>query len=250
MPGSEHDDRQEFEARKIEMAAKMATDHTLLQRARDVSFDADVYEWTYQWNWLGLPVIQMPTDIIAMQELIWETKPQLIVETGIARGGSLALYATVLQIIGEGTVIGIDIDLRPHNRQALTSHPLAHRFRLIDGSSTDPTVVQQVRELAQDCERVMVVLDSNHTHEHVLAELEAYGSLVSPGQYLVVADTAIDEIPVQAHRPRPWAPGNSPLSAVNEWRTRHPEFDVDKVLEDKLLISSSRGGYLVRKQLT
>ena len=247
MPGSEYDDRQDFELRKAEMARKMNEDKDLLERARQVSFDADVYEWTYQWSWLGLPVIQMPTDIILMQELIWSTRPQLIIETGIARGGSLTLYGSILQLIGDGKVVGIDIDLRPHNREALDQHPLAHRWRIIEGSSTDPDVVAQVKELAAGLDRVMVVLDSNHTHEHVFNELNCYAELVSSGQYLVVADTAIDEVPIQEHRPREWAPGNSPMSAVNEWIVDHPDFVADARVEEKLLISSSRGGYLLRK---
>lgn len=180
-----------------------------MSRALEVSVDADRYEYSYQWTWLGLPIIQMPPDVLATQEIIWDRRPQLIIETGIARGGSVVLSASILQLIGEGRAIAVDIDIRPHNRDAIEDHPVAGRIELIEGSSIDAAVVAQVAEVADGVERVMVILDSNHTHEHVLAELEAYGPLVTPGQFLIVADTAIEHIPVQSHRPRPWGPGTA-----------------------------------------
>ena len=240
------DDRAGFRANNQEQAAAMAADTELMARATDLVVDADRYGYSYQWTWLGLPIIQMPPDILAMQEIIWATRPQIIIETGIARGGSVILSSSILQLIGEGKVIAVDVDIRAHNREAIEEHPLGHRIQMIEGSSIDPAVLQQVRDGATSAERVMVVLDSNHTHEHVLAELEAYASLVTPGQYLVVADTIVEHIPVQEHRPRPWGPGDNPHTALVEFASDHPEFEVDEHLNAKLLMTSSPGGYLRR----
>lgn len=242
------DDRQEFEAEKRRQAMAMAGDADLARRALEVVVDADRYGYSYQWSWLGLPIIQMPPDIVALQEVIWSTRPQLIVETGVARGGSVILMASLLQLLGEGEVVGVDIEIRPHNRHAVETHPLAHRVRLIEGSSVDSTVVDEVRSLADGVERVMVVLDSNHTHEHVLAELEAYAELVTVGQYLIVADTVVEDIPVQAHRPRPWGPGDNPKTALHAFLAAHPDlgYELDAYLDAKLLLTSSPGGYLRR----
>lgn len=238
------DDRAEFEAMKLQTAAEMATDAELNRRALDVSIDADRYSYSYQWTWLGLPIIQMPPDIVATQEIIWSCRPQLVIETGVARGGSAILSASILEILGEGRVVAVDIDVRAHNRAAIEEHPLAHRIDLVQGSSVDPDVVAQVAALAAGLDRVMVILDSNHTHEHVLAELEAYAPMVTEGQFLIVADTAIEHIPVQDHRPRPWAPGNSPASALDDYVARHPRFEADPHVNAKLLMTSSPGGYL------
>ncbi len=240
------DDRAEFEASNVAAAAAMAADGNLQQKALEVVVDADRYGYSYQWSWLGLPMIQMPADMVAMQEVIWATRPQLIIETGVARGGSVIMSSSMLQLIGEGQVVAIDIDIRPHNRQAIEEHPLGHRVQLIGGSSADTAVVDEVRGLAQGVDRVMVVLDSNHTHEHVLAELEAYGPMVTPGQYLVVADTVVERIPAQEHRPRPWGPGDNPETAMVEYLATHPGFEADEHLNAKLLMTSSPGGYLRR----
>jgi cephalosporin hydroxylase len=240
------DDRVEFEADKRAQATAMATDLELGRRARDLVIDSDRYAYSYQWTWLGLPIIQMPPDIVALQEIIWATRPQVIVETGVARGGSVILSASLLELIGDGEVIGVDIEIRPHNRQAIEAHPMAHRVHLVEGSSIDPQIVDQVRRRVSGAERVLVVLDSNHTHEHVLAELEAYASLVSPGQYLIVADTVVEDIPEQTHRPRPWGPGNNPRTAMDAFVATHPEFIPDAYVNAKLLMSSSPGGYLRR----
>jgi cephalosporin hydroxylase len=234
----------EFEARKRESAAAMAADAGLAERALQVSIDADRYSYTYQWTWLGLPIIQMPPDIMVTQELIWSSRPQLIIETGIARGGSVILSSSLLELLGEGSVLAVDIDIRAHNREAIENHPLAHRVELIQGSSVAPEIIAQVRERAAGVERVMVILDSNHTHDHVLAELEAYAPLVTDGQYLIVADTAIEHIPVQDHRPRPWGPGDNPRTALDTYLTEHEGFELDEYLNDKLLYTSSPGGYL------
>src|SRR4051794_40201866 len=182
------DDRAAFEAQRREAAARLAADERLAADALELNIAADRHDWSYQWSWLGLPVIQLPPDIVALQEVIWETRPELVIETGIARGGSLVLYASLLELVGEGEVLGIDIDIRAHNREAIEAHPLAKRIRMIEGSSLDDDVVARARAAAAEVERVMVVLDSNHTHAHVLGELRAYGPLVTVGQFLVVAD--------------------------------------------------------------
>ena len=200
------------------------------------------------WRWLGLPIIQMPTDIVLMQEIIWENRPQVIVETGVARGGSVILHSSILRLLGEGKVVAVDIDIREHNRRAIEQHPCSDRVILIEGSSTDPEVLDEIRAHIGDAQRVMVVLDSHHSHEHVLDELRLYTPFVTPGQFMIVADTLVEDLPVQDHRPRPWGPGDNPKTAVDAFLAECPGvFDVDKFNNDKLLLSSSRGGYLRRQ---
>jgi cephalosporin hydroxylase len=241
------DDRAEFEVSRRESAARLAADEQLAADALALNVAADRHDWSYQWSWLGLPVIQMPSDIVALQEVIWETKPQLVIETGIARGGSLVLTASILELLGEGEVLGIDIDIRAHNRTAIEAHPLARRIRMLEGSSVDESVLAEARRAAGAVERVMVILDSNHTHEHVLAELRNYGPLVSIGQFLVVADTFVEQIPPQEHRPdRPWGPGDNPATALNAWLDEVEGFEPDPFVNGKLLVTASPGGYLRR----
>jgi cephalosporin hydroxylase len=241
-----HDDRAEFEAAKREKAARLGADAELAADALAVNIAADRYDWSYQWSWLGLPVIQMPSDIVAMQEIIWSCRPQLVIETGVARGGSVILSASIQEMLGEGEVLGIDIEIRQHNREAIEAHPLSKRVTLLEGSSIDDSMVRDVAARAAAVERVMVVLDSNHTHDHVLAELEAYAPLVSVGQFLVVADTFIEQVGTQDHRPRPWGPGNSPGSALDAWLATTDDFVRDEFVNAKLLLSASQGGYLRR----
>ena len=240
------DDRAQFERERREAAERMAADRTLAQAALELNVAADEHDWSYQWSWLGLPVIQMPADIVAVQEVIWETRPQLVIETGIARGGSLVLYASIFELIGEGDVLGIDIDIRAHNREAIEAHPLARRIRMIEGSSLDEAVLAEVRRAAEVVERVMVVLDSDHTHDHVLAELRAYAGLVTVGQFLVVADTFVEDIPVQEHRRRAWGPGDNPATALHAWLDETEGFEPDPFINAKLLLTASPGGYLRR----
>jgi cephalosporin hydroxylase len=240
------DDRAQFERERREAAERMAADRTLAQAALEVNVAADAHDWSYQWSWLGIPVIQMPADIVAVQEVIWETRPQLVIETGIARGGSLILYASIFELIGEGDVLGIDIDIRAHNRKAIEAHPLARRIRMIEGSSLDESVLAEVRRAAEVVERVMVVLDSDHTHDHVLAELRAYADLVTVGQFLLVADTFVEDIPVQEHRRRAWGPGDNPATALRAWLEETEGFEPDPFINAKLLLTASPGGYLRR----
>lgn len=240
------DDRSQFEEDKRTHAAEMAEDGTLKRSAMDVVVQSDQHNWSYQWSWLGVPIIQMPPDIVATQEVIWETRPQVIIETGVARGGSLILYASILELIGEGRVIGIDIDIRPHNRDSIESHPLSKRIDLVQGSSIAPALVDRIAGEIDGAERVMVILDSNHTHEHVLEELRLYAPLVTPDQFLIVADTVVEDIPAQEHRPRPWGPGNNPGTALTEFLDQNSDFIRDPFVNAKLLITSSPGGYLRR----
>lgn len=220
--------------------------------------------YVYNFTWLGVPILQIPQDLQAMQEIIWEAKPDLIIETGVAWGGSLMFSASMLAIlescgvIGQGRVVGIDIDIRAHNRQAITAHPLGRKITLIEGSSLADEVVGRVGELASGHQRAMVFLDSNHTHEHVLAELEAYAPLVSPGSYCMVGDTVIEDAPEGMVSQRPWGKGNSPKSAVWEYlrrlsaegrvcaRGQPLRFEIDRQLEDKILLTGSPDGYLKR----
>jgi len=218
--------------------------------------------YSYNFSWQGRPIIQYPQDIVAMQELIWEIKPDLIIETGIAHGGSLIFSASMLALLDycdavkqgrpldvtrpRRRVLGIDIDIRAHNRAAIEAHPMANRIDMIQGSSIDPDIVAQVHDAARGHERVLVCLDSNHTHEHVLAELESYAHLVSPGSYCVVFDTIIEDMPADTFPDRPWGPGDNPKTAVWEFLRAHPEFEIDKTIDHKLLISVAPEGYLKR----
>ncbi len=209
-------------------------------------------KYSYNFSWLGRPIIQYPQDIVAMQELIWALQPDLIVETGIAHGGSLILWASLLELNAacggpqDAHVIGVDIDIRAHNRAAIEAHPMFRRISMIEGSSVDARVVAQVHAGSAGRERVLVCLDSNHTHAHVRAELEAYAPLTSVGSYCVVFDTVIEELPAGMYPDRPWGPGDNPKTAVTEYLRAHPEFEIDRQMDDKLLVSVAPGGYLKR----
>ena len=239
------DDRAKFEAAAREKALAMGADPEIKRLDIELTIASDEHDYSYMWNWLGLPIIQMPADIVATQEIIWNNKPQVIVETGIARGGSAVLHASMLKLLGEGHVVAIDIDIRTHNREAIESHPLADKLTLIEGSSIDEAVLDQIKTAIGDAQRVMVVLDSNHTHEHVLAEIELYTQFVTSGQFMIVADTLVEDLPYQTYRPRPWGPGDNPKTAVDQYLREHPGvYEVDPVVNSKLLLTSSRGGYL------
>ncbi len=209
-------------------------------------------KYSYNFSWLGRPIIQYPQDIVAMQELVWRLQPDLILETGIAHGGSLVLYASLLELNAacggpaDAQVLGIDIEIRPHNRTAIEAHPLARRIRMIEGSSLDDQVIAQAHAAAQGKGRVLVVLDSNHTHAHVLAELEAYSPLTTVGSYCVVFDTLVEDMPADCYPDRPWGPGDNPKTAARAFLKAHPEFEVDASIHNKLLITVAPEGYLRR----
>jgi cephalosporin hydroxylase len=184
---------------------------------------------------------------MAIQEIVWRIRPDLIIETGVARGGSLIFYASLLELMGgDRTVVGVDVEIRPHNRSAIAGHPLSHRIQLIEGSSIDPEIISKVGDLASLRSCVLVVLDSNHTHEHVLAELRAYSRFVTHGSYVVVLDTIVEDMPKEFFPDRPWGPGNNPRTAARMFLAENPAFRVDADIENKLLITVAPGGYLQR----
>lgn len=203
------------------------------------------HRYSYNFTWLGRPIIQFPQDMVALQEIIWRIKPDVIIETGVAHGGSLILSASFLELIGgDGIVIGIDVDIRPHNRAEIESHPLSHRIKLVQGSSISPETLAEVDQLAAGKKRALVILDSNHTHDHVLEELRLYSPYVKAGSYLIVFDTLIEDMPADLIQDRPWGPGNNPKTAVREFLTQSNRFDVDRDIESKLLITVAPEGYL------
>lgn len=239
----------EFDRRNEEMVEAMIADAALSRVTQEWLERSFEYEYSYHFEWFGLPIIQYPQDIVAVQEIIWRTHPSVVVEAGIARGGSLVMYASLLSMLGgRREVIGIDIDIRDHNRAAIENHELSSMITLIEGSSVDRDTVERVVERIGGTGPVMVVLDSNHTSEHVLAELNLYGPLVTPGCYMVVFDTLVEELPERLSRDRPWGPGDNPATAIAEY-LEGPGADlfvVDREVSDRLLITAARNGYLRR----
>jgi cephalosporin hydroxylase len=241
------DDREQFKRRAQMRSIEMGRDKSVFEQSLETMLAADKYEYSYLWSWMGVPIIQLPADVMATQEVIFATKPDVIIETGVARGGSVIFMASLLELIGKGKVIGIDIDIRPHNRESIESHPMAKRICLIEGASDDLATLDRVRAEIPASASVMVVLDSDHSRDHVLAELRAYGTLVTPGQYLVVADTLVgylDEERALKNRSKQWQKGNEPLAALNIFLGETNRFQIDPVINGKLILSSSPGGYL------
>lgn len=250
--------RQEVSAR----IASNACDIKMIYAGQQFMHATTVTKYSYNFSFLGRPIIQYPQDMVAMQELIWEIKPDLIIETGIAHGGSLIMSASMLALldmteaIENGTtinpkesnrkVLAIDIDIRAHNRTAIEAHPMASRIQMIQGSSIAPEIIAEVYSFASNYSRILVMLDSNHTHDHVLAELEAYAPLTSKGSYCVVFDTIIEDMAKEMYPDRPWGPGNNPKTAVWEYLKTHSEFEIDKTIQHKLLITVAPDGYLKR----
>lgn len=255
---------EKFKQECAEEVGKQGTDRGLFEVTRDWVRRANKLKYSYHFEWLGRPIIQYPQDIVAMQELIWSIQPDLIIETGIAHGGSLIFSASMLELNAvcggpqDAEVLGVDIDIRPHNREAIEAHPLFKRISMIQGSSIAQEVIEQVRAKAGNKQKVLVCLDSHHTHAHVLAELEAYAPLISMGSYCVVFDTIVEDLPDEMHVDRPWAQGDSPKTAVWEYleilakegRTaldNQPlRFEPDKQIDNQLLISVAPTGYLKR----
>lgn len=268
---NEHDNFQAEVAQNIE---HLGNDRELKALTLKWIADASEHRYVYNFAFLGRPIIQFPQDMVAVQELIWSVKPDLIVETGIAHGGSLIMSAGMLALLEyceaceqgrtldpsrpRRKVLGVDIDIRPHNRQAVEDHPLAKHIDMIQGSSIAADTIAKVHAHARDFKRVMVILDSNHTHEHVLAELEAYAPLVAQGSYCIVMDTAVEDMPADMFSNRPWGIGDNPKTAVWAYLKalgesgrkgsdgRPLKFEVDKRVENKILISVAPDGYLKR----
>lgn len=237
----------QFEMERKERIAANQQDISLRDSARQFLKESLRGKYSYNFSWMGRPVIQYPQDLLVLQEIIWRIKPELVIETGIAHGGSLIFHASMLELLGgPGTVVGIDVDIRVHNRAEIERHPMSRRIVMIEGSSIEERIVKKVRELAARHKTVMVCLDSNHTHDHVIEELKLYGPLVTPGSYLIVFDGIIEEMPEQFSTERPWGPGNNPLTAIRQFLHKNPEFVPDDEIENKLLITAAPSGYLKR----
>lgn len=264
----------EFEIETAARISLIADNRELQVLANEFLIKSTLPKYSYNFNWQGRPIIQYPQDMVAMQELIWSIKPDLIIETGIAHGGSLIFSASMLALLdiadaieagekidprlSKRRVLGIDIDIRSHNRAAIEAHPMASRIQMIQGSSVAPEIVNQVRTIAANYSRVLVCLDSNHTHDHVLDELKAYAPLVSRGSYCVVFDTVVEDMPKEMFPDRQWGPGNNPKTAVFEYmkilenkRIKAADgqvlvLEIDKSIDHKLLISVAPDGYLKR----
>lgn len=252
----------DFKEETAERVAAYSTDTQLCETGVAFMHYSLIQKYSYNFEWQGRPIIQYPQDMVAMQELIWKIKPDLIIETGIAHGGSLVFSASMLALLdindaieadqtlnprhSRREVVGIDIDIRSHNRAAIEAHPMASRIRLIKGSSTSSEVISQVKAIAAGHSHVLVCLDSNHTHEHVLAELEAYAPLASIGSYCVVFDTIIEDMPKSMFPDRPWGPGDNPKTAVHEYLKTHPEFEIDQTVQQKLVLTVAPDGYMKR----
>src|SRR5690348_5168312 len=234
-----------FAAEVSDNIAQLACDRDVQALSRLWMRETAPAKYSYNFRWMGLPIIQYPTDILALQEIIWQVRPDIIIETGIARGGSVVFHASMLELLGgDGIVVGIDLDIRPHNRRAIEDHPMARRIRLVEGSSTAPVTLDAVRALAAGRSRALVILDSNHTHDHVLAELRAYAGFVPAGSYLVVLDTIVEDMPKSLFPDRPWGPGDNPKTAVHAFLAETDRFAIDADIHTKLLITVAPDGYL------
>ena len=241
------DDREQYLENRKNKSFSLGLDKKIFQQSKDLIYNLDQYDYSYLWTWMGIPIIQLPADIMATQEVIWKTKPDIIIETGVARGGSVLFMASILEMMGNGQVIGIDIDIRKHNRESIEAHPMSKRLTLIEGGSVDESILKQVRANIPDGARVMVVLDSDHSRDHVLEECRAYGPMVTKDCYMVVADTLVghlDEKEAPQNRSQVWYKGNDPLTALQEYMLESDRFEIDLEINGKLVLSSSPGGYL------
>lgn len=253
-----------FEQEVAERILSNSQDEKLLNSA-DAFMQASIAQkYSYNFSWLGRPIIQYPQDIVAMQELIWKVQPDLIIETGIAHGGSLIFSASMLALNAmcggpqEAEVVAVDIDIRPHNREAIEAHPMSSYITMIQGSSIDSMIIEQVRQKTVNKQKVLVCLDSNHTNDHVLAELEAYAPMTSVDSYCVIFDTVVEDLPEYLAGDRPWGPGDNPKTAVWKYletlkengqvdQDKNPlNFEIDQSIDHKLLISVAPDGYLKR----
>lgn len=236
-----------FKQERSEAIGKMSQDEELKRKSLDWMIHADKYKFTYNFTWLGRPIIKFPNDIVVMQEIIWDVKPDLIVETGIAHGGSIIFSASMLKLIGsDGQVVGVDMDIRKHNRKEIEEHPMYKRIIMLEGNSVSDEVIRKIRKIAKNKKKVMVILDSNHTHKHVLKELELYAPLVTVGSYLILPDTFIEYFPKGYFSDRPWDVGNNPMTAIREFLSKNDNFIIDKERDKKLLITEGFNGCLKR----
>jgi cephalosporin hydroxylase len=237
---------QVFIEEREERVRSNGSNESLREAAGQFNVASNRAQYSYNFSWMGRPIIQYPQDMIAMQEIIWQLKPDLIIETGIAHGGSLIYYASLMELIGKGEVLGIDIDIREHNKKEIEKHPMFRRIKMMQGSSIAPETIEKVRRYSEGKETVLVCLDSNHTHEHVLAELRAYAPMVTPSSYIVVFDTIVEEMPDNYLPGRAWSVGDNPKTAVFEYLKEDDRFSIDEAIDNKLLISVAPQGYLKR----
>lgn len=245
MPKKKIYTRQEFESLRRKYASTMARDSKLRKDALKVFTQSDRYYWIHQANWLGEPILNLPQDMFALQEIIFKTRPIFIIELGVAWGGSLLFYSMLMGAIGGKRIIGVDTYIPDSLKKRLASHgKLSKRLILINGSSTEYNTLAKIKSIVGNCRKVMIVLDSYHTHEHALQELRMYSPLVGKGFYLICGDTIIEDIPEQKHRPRPWGPGNNPKTALEQFLKENNRFEPDKAIENKLLFTCNPGGYL------
>lgn len=254
--------QEQFAAERHARVEQYQSDKAFQELSRQWLQESMARKYVYNFDWMGRPIIQYPQDMAAVQELIWRVRPDLVIETGIAHGGSLILSASILALldmcdaIEAGTtidprksmrkVIGIDIDIRPHNRAAIEAHPMSSRIQMFEGSSIDPSMVEQVRQASTGYKKVMVFLDSMHSHAHVLSELQAYAPMVSVGSYCVVFDTYVEDMPAQFFPDRPWDIGDNPKTAVHEWLRTDANFIIDRDIESRIMITVTPDGFLKR----
>jgi cephalosporin hydroxylase len=235
----------QFQQERALRIQAMGRDQALKDSAQAFTVESTRAGYSYNFNWMGRPIIQYPQDMMALQEIIWEMRPDAVMETGIAHGGSLIFSASMLQLLGgEGFVLGVDIDIRAHNRAAIEAHPMAPRIRMIQGSSVDEGTAEQVRQALAGCKNPLVVLDSNHTHEHVLRELDLYSPLVRKGGWLVVFDTVVEVMPGDFYPDRPWGLGDNPMTAVDAFLKTNDRFVIDEAMDARLAVSMAPRGYL------
>jgi cephalosporin hydroxylase len=235
---------EEFFRDRDRRAVQNQSNEKLRMATHDFLLEIVKTNYTANFSWLGRPIIQTPQDMFALQEIIWSQKPDFIIETGIAHGGSLIFYASMLELVGKGSVIGIDIDIRKHNRDAIEKHPYFKRAEMIEGSSIDPTTVDAVRKRINGSRNIILCLDSNHTHDHVLRELELYTPFIGKGGYCVVFDTGVEDLPKEMIVNRPWGPGNNPKTAVWEFLKHNDRFEINKNIQNMLLVTAAPDGYL------
>ncbi len=237
--------KDEFLKINEQSAREMSSDKELQTKALEVLVEADRHRWVHQGSWFGEPLLNLPQDMFALQDIVWRTKPEFIIEVGVAWGGSLLYEAMLLEIVGGQKVIGVDIFIPPDLRERLANHgKLSERLVLVEGSSTAVDTLDQIKAILNGSRKVLVILDSYHTHDHVLNELRSYEKFIEKGQYLICGDTVVERIPAQVHRTRPWGPGNNPATAVKEFITKCDRFVVDEKIDQRLLFSCHPGGYL------
>jgi cephalosporin hydroxylase len=237
-------DRKEFDIKKLNLIKEQSLDPALKKLANDFTLKSDEYGYAYHWTWLGLPIIQLPQDILINQEIVWRCKPDVIIETGVAWGGSVVFHAALMELLGNGQVIAVDSFMPHHIKAEIMKYPFSSRIHLIEGNSVDLDTIAKVKDFIPSNKKVAAFLDSNHSHEHVLKELRAYGPMVTPGQYLTVYATAIENMPRSNHRPRTWGPGDSPMSAILEYLKESSRFRIEEEIDMKALCTFSPRGRL------